>query len=319
MILEAAGGYFTGSLAIFTDAAHLLSDLIGFSISIFSVWISSRTPTGNHSFGYHRAEIVGALIWVLLIWTVTLILVWESIQRILHPPEINGKLMFIISTIGFFVNGTIACVLGSSHNHSHGDLSGHSHHGSSLTINTQEHYSMHDDSDSDHHSSDGEEHDHKHDFNVPLLSAPHANENLNVKAALLHALGDLALSFGVIIASIVVWVHPSYAIVDPLCTILFALIILATTLGLVKDTIHILMEGTPKHINHKDVLNAIKSIENVAEVHDLHIWSLSSDKTSLSVHIKVKAGEDHKVDLTKIRELLKQKFALDHTTIQIEN
>jgi zinc transporter 2 len=104
MITEAVGGIVAGSLAILTDAAHLFSDLIGFSLSILAIRLSSNRPTQSHSYGFHRAEIIGALVWVFLIWTVTLILMYEAIGRMIRPQPVDGKLMLIVAIIGFVVN-----------------------------------------------------------------------------------------------------------------------------------------------------------------------------------------------------------------------
>lgn len=120
MICEVIGGFMANSLAVMTDAAHLLSDLAGFLISIFALWLAQRAPTSRLSFGFHRAEILGALISVILIWLLTGVLVYEAAYRIQHPEDVNGKLMFIVAAIGLCVNFAMGAVLhqaGVPHSH----------------------------------------------------------------------------------------------------------------------------------------------------------------------------------------------------------
>jgi zinc transporter 2 len=118
---EVVGGIYAHSLAILTDAAHLLSDLAGFLISIFAIWLSTKSPTSRLSFGFHRAEILGALTSVLIIWLVTGVLVYEAINRMLTPENVDGRLMFILAASGLGVNVLMGVVLyKSGHGHSHG-------------------------------------------------------------------------------------------------------------------------------------------------------------------------------------------------------
>lgn len=111
MVCEVIGGYFANSLAIMTDAAHLLSDLAGFLISIFALWLATRPATSRLSFGFHRAEIIGALLSVLLIWLLTGVLIYEAVWRVMHPEDVNGKLMFIVAAGGLVVNATMGMIL----------------------------------------------------------------------------------------------------------------------------------------------------------------------------------------------------------------
>ena len=114
MICEIIGGLIANSLAIMTDAAHLLSDLAGFLISIFALWLATRPATSRLSFGFHRAEILGALISVLLIWVLTGVLVYEAIWRLAHPEDVDGKIMFIVSAAGLACNFCMGMILVST-------------------------------------------------------------------------------------------------------------------------------------------------------------------------------------------------------------
>lgn len=137
MILEVIGGYWSGSIAIITDAAHMLSDVAGFLISYFAIYLGSRPANYHMSFGYHRAEILGALASVLLIWGLIIWLFVEAIHRIVDPEEIDGEIMLITASVGLVFNFIAIFTLhscggghhhhGHDHGHDHGHGHGHSH------------------------------------------------------------------------------------------------------------------------------------------------------------------------------------------------
>jgi len=299
MVAEVIGGFLANSLAIMTDAAHLLSDLAGFLISIFALWLAQKAPTSKLSFGFHRAEIIGALLSVLLIWVLTGVLVYEAIQRILKPEVVDGKLMFVVATLGLTVNLVMGCVLFSSgHGHSHG-LSGgghgHSHGG---------------------HGGHDEENPETESLVSSTAAAEH-EENINVRAALIHVIGDAIQSVGVMLAAALIWYNPTWNIADPICTFLFSILVLFTTTRLVGQSMRVLMEGSPEGIDPAAVERALARIPGVVEVHDLHIWSLTVGKASLSVHL-LSTGEASKV-LENAHQLLAKQFSIHHTTIQVEH
>ena len=119
MLIEFFGGYISGSMAIMTDAAHLLSDFSGFLISMVSVWVGTKEANRRLSFGYHRAEVIGALSSVVLIWALTIVLVLEAIERIIYPRYVDGKVMLITATLGLVFNLIMVKVLHGSDGHSH--------------------------------------------------------------------------------------------------------------------------------------------------------------------------------------------------------
>lgn len=241
MVAEAAGGYVANSLAIMTDAAHLLADLAGFLISVFALWLSARPATEHLSFGWYRTEIIGALLSIILIWVVTGGLFVEAFYRLQNPAPINGELMLILACLGLVVNAIIALVLHSSgHSHSHGSH-GHSHstesHGHSHASGSHGHSHAHaDECGSKPNLSHGHSHSHSDlkDLENPLLEQYQhpSHENLNVRAAIVHAIGDMVQSVGVIIASALIWYHPNWVFIDPICTFGFGIIVLFSTLGM---------------------------------------------------------------------------------------
>jgi cobalt-zinc-cadmium efflux system protein len=150
-----------------------------------------------------------------------------------------------------------------------------------------------------------------------LLSRYH-KENLNVRGAFLHVLGDLLGSVAAIAAgALIIW--RGWAWADPVFSVLISLLIIFSSWRLVADAVNILLEGTPSHINAASVEQAIRTVDGVRDVHDLHIWTITSGRYALTAHVIVNdAGESYRI-LRELRELLAERFALSHSTIQIED
>ncbi|CAH1121044.1 unnamed protein product [Ceutorhynchus assimilis] len=273
MIAEIIGGYISNSLAIASDAAHLLTDFASFMISLFSLYMANRPKTKKMSFGWYRAEVIGALTSVLMIWVVTGILVYMAIQRIIYESyEIDAFVMLITSAIGVVVN----IIMGASlHQH------GHSHGGSS----------------------------HSHD---------HHKENINVRAAFIHVIGDFLQSAGVLVAAIVIYYKPNLVIVDPIMTFVFSIFVLFTTFAIIKDALLVLMEALPKGIDFESVMNILINIEGVERVHNLRIWALSLDKIAMSAHVAIRAGTNPQNVLMVATKNIHDKFNFFEMTLQIE-
>ncbi|CAH0488962.1 unnamed protein product [Peronospora farinosa] len=323
MCAEIVGGFLAGSLAIMTDAAHLLSDVAGFCISLFAIWVSTLPASKRLSFGFQRAEVIGAVTSVLVIWVLTGVLVYAAVERFMeclrpHPKEhVNGKLMFIVACIGLVVNLILMQILGHGHSHSHGGH-GHSHDG-------EIHGHGHGNTSSSSSSSEerhGHSHGHSHGGHVNedlengqvSLSSEKKLENLNIQAAYIHALGDFIQSIGVCIAGGLIWYKPEWQIADPIATFVFSLLVLGTTVGIVRDSVHVLMEGTPDGIHADEIERGLRHCSSVVAVHDLHIWSLSAGLPSLSVHL---VSDDAETALHAAQRYLLSK-GITHTTIQIE-
>ncbi|CAK1602506.1 unnamed protein product [Parnassius mnemosyne] len=302
MIGEIVGGYLSNSLAIATDAAHLLTDFASFMISLFSLWVASRPATRRMPFGWYRAEVIGALTSVLLIWVVTGVLVYMAVQRVINKEfEIDATVMLITSAIGVAVNLVMGLTL-HQHGHSHGGH-GHSHGGKNPVLNNKERTS---DSDAESSCSQG--------------AAPaHArSENINVRAAFIHVLGDFLQSFGVFIAAIVIYFKPEWNLVDPICTFLFSVLVLITTFNIIKDTLLVLMEGSPRDVDFQEVANTFLSLPGVLRIHNLRMWALSLDKTALSAHLAIRSGVSPQKVLEQATKLVHEKFNFFEMTLQIE-
>ncbi|CDR00067.1 unnamed protein product, partial [Oncorhynchus mykiss] len=214
MIGEILGGYFAGSLAVMTDAAHLLVDFASFIISLVSLWLSSRPATRTLSYGWHRAEILGALLSVVTIWLVTGVLVYLAVQRLISDNyEIEGTIMLITSGCAVLANIIMAFTLHQSgHGHSHGGLSsGHGH--SHSTNDKSKHGHSHK---SSHSHSNGNQENHSHgngdveqhngvDGQQQKSAGSRPQANASVRAAFVHVVGDLLQSISVLVSAIIIF------------------------------------------------------------------------------------------------------------------
>lgn len=255
MLIEVVGAYFANSLALLSDAMHLFTDVgalgLGLLVSHMAKWPS--TPT--MSFGYHRAEVIGALASSISLWALSGVLIYESIHRLFLPEPVEGPIVFVVAVIGLIANILMMRLLHS-----------------------------------------------------------HQSHNLNLKAAYLHVLGDLLGSVGVIIGGILIWLT-GWSPFDSIVTILFTLSILYSSGKVIRESLTILMQSTPKGIDPKAILNTLQNIPGVISVHDLHIWSLSSRKVALSVHLV--ANDTHDV-AEPAHKILENTHGIRHMTIQIE-
>jgi cation diffusion facilitator family transporter len=287
LLVELGGGILSGSLAIMTDAAHMLSDLVGYAISLCSMWLSGRQPTKNMSFGYHRAEVVGAVISIQIIWIMSGFLIYEAVKRVISQDfNINADIMLIIAGTGVAVNIIIGVALRPPHG------AGHSH-------GPQSH-----DRPSDHG------HDHRHD---------HKPQNLNVRAAFIHVVGDLIFSIGVLAAAFIIRYKPDWSLADPICTFIFSLMVVITTFAVMRDALHVLMEGTPKQLSFDAIKTDLLHVPGVVSVHNMHIWSLTTDKSAMDVHLAIDPEMHGQDVLDDAVQILVGKYQIYKTTVQVES
>ncbi|XP_069028447.1 zinc transporter 2 [Embiotoca jacksoni] len=293
MIGEVIGGYLAHSLAIMTDAAHLLTDFGSMMVSLFSLWISSRPPTKTMNFGWHRSEILGAFVSVMSIWIVTGALVYLAIERIVRNDyEIDGHVMLITSGCAVIVNIIMAYIL---------------HHSTTFHAHGSGYHQI----DEDGHSPAAHGHGHAHS----LLGS---HGNTSVRAAFIHVVGDLLQSVGVMVAATVIYFRPEYKVADPICTFLFSVFVLCTTITILRDVFRILMEGSPKGIEFNSVKEVLLSVKAVKSVHSLHLWALTLGQSLVSVHLAVEEGADPQSVLQEATDILHTKFGFYSITIQVE-
>jgi cobalt-zinc-cadmium efflux system protein len=257
MVIEFVGGWISNSLALISDAAHMLTDVGALFLSLFAIWLAKRPAPGKMSFGWHRVEILGALLSGLLIWVIAGFLVYEAVLRLQAPPEVQGLTVLVVAAIGLAANLLSMRMLHSSQ-----------------------------------------------------------HENMNVRAAYLHMIADALGSVGAVVAGAVLWLT-DWRPIDPIITVLFSGLMLVSSWSLVKEALAVLMESTPSHLDQDQVQRDLESLAGVQEVHDLHIWTVSSGRLALSVHIIAREAQD--VVLSKANDVLKLRYNIVHTTIQIEH
>uniref|UniRef100_A0AC34Q4B9 Uncharacterized protein n=2 Tax=Panagrolaimus sp. JU765 TaxID=591449 RepID=A0AC34Q4B9_9BILA len=354
IIAELTGGILANSLAIMTDAFHMISDLasfgisimaikfavkhptsrysFGFGISIMAIKFAVKHPTSRYSFGYGRAEVLGALASIVLIWILTGSLVYVAIERIVHQDyDVDADYMLITSGVGVLFNIMIGAILffgkaehshfGMPHNHSHDH--GHDH-----------------GRDHGHDHGHGHGHDHSHEKPKPLsiidlehqkdvhfhgVEADHDHshdehghgQNINIRAAFVHVLGDLVQSIGVVIAALIIK-FTGWEIADPICTFLFSVLVLITTGTVIRDTIRVLMECAPSHIDVEQVRADLLAIPGVIGVHSLRLWSVKIDSAAISVHLDTVKQSDLSKIVYDAHQILQHNYNIDFVTVQAQ-
>ncbi|XP_061990340.1 metal tolerance protein A2-like [Rosa rugosa] len=290
MTVEIVVGIKANSLAIRSDALHVLTDVVAFAISVFSVWASGWKATPGKTYGFLRIETLGALVSILIIWLTAGILIYEAIERLKNgnPGEVKGSLMFIVSTVGLVLNIAMAVLLGHDHNH------GNSH--------------------GDHHHNE----DHDDDDHTDNNGTHHNRRNMNLHGAYLHVLGDIIQSIGVMVTAVVIWAKPEWKIADLICTLVFSIVVLATTIGMLRKIVGVLMESTPRGIDTLKLEKALCELDAVVACHELHIWCITPGKSLLTCHLIVNQEANSYRVLENAINYIKTEYNITHVTIQIE-
>nr|XP_057945122.1 zinc transporter 4 [Doryrhamphus excisus] len=286
MTAEIIGGYVSNSLAIMTDAVHMLTDVVGILFSLLALWLSTKPPTKRFTFGLHRLEVVSAVLSVALIYILTAILLFEAVQRTVHKDfDIDGDVMLITAAVGVAVNIIMGFLLNQGgHPHAHGH--GHSH--GPATVSGSQNQRSH--------------------------------GSLAVRAAFIHALGDLFQSVGVLIAAYIVRFKPEYKLADPICTYIFSVLVVFTTVRIIRDTTIIVLEGVPRHLDTVQIKEDLLKLEDVQSVDELNVWALTTDKTSALVHLQLAPSSANNWEdvQAKARHLLLHTYGLTRCTVQVQ-
>lgn len=260
MVAELIGGLLSNSLALLSDAGHMLMDILALLLSYFALRFATRPATEKQTFGFYRLEILAALINGTVLLVLSLFIFYEAYQRFIEPQEIRGFLMLGVAAIGLGANIVSALVLRAG-----------------------------------------------------------SHESLNVKGAFLHVVGDLISSLGVILAGAIILLT-GWKKVDSIISFVIGVIILIGAYRLVMESVHILLESTPRHIALNEVVHGVKTIEGVRDLYHVHLWTITSGIYALSAHVLI---QDQMISRSsQIREdinrFLSENFNIDHTTIQFE-
>ena len=283
MFIEAIGGWLTGSLALLSDAGHMLSDAVALGATLMAFKIGEKSATHQKTFGYKRFEILVATLNGATLVFIALMIFYEAIKRFNSPPEIATQGMLIVATVGMLVNILVAWLM---------------HRGSHAV------------------EDDGHEHSHHSDTKKERKKPA----NLNMQSAYLHVLSDLMGSVAAIIAALLMmgfgWVWA-----DAVASVIVAILILVSGYRVVRDSVHILMEGTPANISLVNVEQKLLAHPQVQKVHDLHVWSITSGLHALSCHVVVDGDMSIHESSSLIANLEQSLSALGihHATIQVES
>ncbi len=257
MAIEFVGGYLTNSLALMSDAVHMLTDAAALGLSFGAFYMSQKPASLKRTFGFHRFEILAAFANGLLLIGLSVVIIYQSLFRLQHPEDIKALQTMAIATVGLIFNIYSAFI---------------------------------------------------------LLKADHSD--LNVRGAFFHVMGDLLGSVGAIVAgAMIYWFGLRQA--DAVVSIVISVIIIVSAWKLVADTVHVMLENAPAHMDVDEIQQEMLKVPEVDALHDLHVWCITSNLVSLSAHV-VSRTLDTQALLIRLRNCLQHKFEITHVTIQIE-
>ncbi len=260
LAVEVAGGLASHSLALLSDAGHVLTDVFALGLAWFAVAQARRPADQRRSYGYHRMGILAALVNAVTLIVIVIAIGFEAVRRLANPEPVAGGIVIAAALVGVAINSFI------------------------------------------------------------VLGLRRETHNLNLRAALVHVVGDLAASVGVVLAGAAILLT-GWLPIDPLLSLAIAILIAYGAWRIVRETVNLLLEGTPREISLAAVTSEITGTKAISGMHDLHVWALSSDEMALSVHVVIDdcplGDAEHVVRDLETR--LCSRFAIGHTTIQIES
>lgn len=255
--VEFLAGVAFHSLALMSDAGHMLSDALALGLAAFASWVASRPAGARHSYGFARAEVVAAFVNGLALLLIVVAIAVEAIERLLQPQPVSGLGVMVVAIIGLAINLLVAFLIGRG------------------------------------------------------------ERNLNTRAALLHVIGDLIGSVAAITAGAVIY-FTGWQPIDALLSLVIAVLILGSTVGLIFEALHVLMEGVPAGLRIEEIGGALRALGGVRAVHDLHVWNISSGQIALSAHVELDNLDNWALLLESARQMLRTRFHIGHVTLQPE-
>ena len=256
-IVEVFAGIYSNSLALISDAGHMVTDAAGLFLAVVAQYLSKRPPSAKYSFGFGRGEALAAFInsmgmIALIVW-ITI----EALDRFNNPHEVGGQTVTIVAFLGLMINVFVAWMLSRD------------------------------------------------------------NKSMNTRAALVHVMGDLLGSVAAIIAGVVIQ-YTGWMQIDPLLSLVVCLLLIRSTISILKESFHFLMKGVPHHIDYLKVGEDLANITGVNAVHDLHVWEMTPGFPALIGHIEISSLEQWPITMDLIRAMLIKKHGIDHVTLQPE-
>ena len=254
-LVEAVGGWLSGSLALISDAGHMATDAAAFVLALIAQGVARRPPSQQASYGYARAEVLAAFINALAMLALVVWIAVEAVERLLAPAPVAGPVVMAVAAAGMAVNVVVAWMLSR--------VSG----------------------------------------------------SINARGALLHVFGDLLGSVAALIAGAVIYTS-GWTPIDPILSVVVALLILRSTWELLKQSAAVLLERVPVHLSYDEIGRALAALPGVTGVHDLHVWHMTAERAALSAHLTVSDGSTWLPTLAAARRLLRERFGVEHVTLQ---
>ena len=260
MVAEVVAGVLASSLALLSDAAHMLTDAAALAISIAAARLASRPASGAMTFGLGRVEILSAQVNGVTLLVLGCVIVYEAIARLASPPAVRGGLVLIVALVGIVVNLAATAV----------------------------------------------------------LSRGAGQRSLNVEGSYRHLLTDLYGFIATAVAAIVI-LATGFVRADAIASLLIAALMLHAAYGLLKSSGRVFLEAAPAGIDPDEIGRALAAETDVIEVHDLHVWEVTSGFPALSAHVVVRAGSDCHALRRSLQRVLEERFHVDHTTLQVDH
>jgi cobalt-zinc-cadmium efflux system protein len=255
--VEGAAAYFANSLALISDAGHMVTDAAALGLALLAQIISRRPPSPKHSFGFGRAEALAAFVNSIAMLALVVWIMVEAISRFYDPHNVDGLTVTVVAAIGLLMNIVVAWVLSRD------------------------------------------------------------KKSVNTRAALVHVMGDLLGSIAALIAGVVIQLT-GWMPIDAILSILVSLLILKSTVSILRESYHFLMEGVPLHIDYLQVGSDLKNVPGVLAVHDLHVWEMTPSFPALIGHIEIEQMNEWPDIMARINSMLLDKHGIDHVTLQPE-
>ena len=255
--VEGAAAYFANSLALISDAGHMVTDAAALGLALLAQIISRRPPSPKHSFGFGRAEALAAFVNSIAMLALVVWIVFEAISRFYDPHKVDGFTVTVVASIGLLMNIVVAWVLSRD------------------------------------------------------------KKSVNTRAALVHVMGDLLGSIAALIAGVVIQLT-GWMPIDAILSILVSLLILKSTISILNESYHFLMEGVPLHIDYLQVGKDLRGVPGVLAVHDLHVWEMTPSFPALIGHIEIAEMQEWPLIMSRINTMLLDQHGIDHVTLQPE-
>jgi cobalt-zinc-cadmium efflux system protein len=259
MVAEVVAGLLADSLALLSDAAHMLTDAASLALALLAARLAARPPTGRFTFGLGRAEILSAQVNGAALLVLAGVLGVEAVRRLSDPPAVEGGIVLAVGLLGAAVNIAAAWQLAKAERRS-----------------------------------------------------------LNVEGARAHVLTDLYASLGAALSGAII-LATGFDEADPIAALVVCLLMLRSGWSLVRDSVTVLLEGSPAGVSTEDVGQALAGAPGIVEVHDLHVWEVTSGFPAIAAHVLVRPGDDCHGRRRELELLLRERFGIEHTTLQVDH